>query len=307
MNALVKCGYITELNCGSNFSYILKDDTCFLTTEYKILQSQLNGNFVKCIKMLYNGQIQLFYYPASSKSFTHIAETLCEEDLLKVVRNLIETVVNVRQNGFLTGRSIDGSLDKIFVDPETYQVLLVYIPVAHRLYEEQSQLEMFIRAELHQMIAALPIQSEPKINLLVQRLSDEAVPWEALLERSLASQSDNAVTAQITDAAGTKMLRIVAVNAPDPLEIVVTKDQFVIGKKAELCDGVIGFSKLISRTHCMICRNGLQYTVVDLGSLNGTFLNGIRLQPNHPTPVKDGDVMRLANSDFRVYMTTGGA
>ena len=102
------------------------------------------------------------------------------------------------------------------------------------------------------------------------------------------------------EAEQTGLLRIVAMNAPTHVEIAVTKDDFVIGKKAELCDGVIGFNKMISRSHCKFNQCGNRYTVTDLQSANGTYVNKVRLQPNQPFPIKDGDIVRLANSDFQV-------
>lgn len=102
------------------------------------------------------------------------------------------------------------------------------------------------------------------------------------------------------EAVQTGLLRIVAMNAPTHVEIAVTKDDFVIGKKAELCDGVIGFNKMISRSHCKFNQCGNRYTVTDLQSANGTYVNKVRLQPNQPFPIKDGDIVRLANSDFQV-------
>ena len=100
--------------------------------------------------------------------------------------------------------------------------------------------------------------------------------------------------------AGSGLLRIIAMNAPTRVEIAVTKDEFVIGKKAELCDGVIDFNKMISRSHCRINKRGSQYTITDLQSANGTYVNKVKLQPNQPHPINNGDVIRLANSDFQV-------
>ena len=39
MNVLAENNYIKEMECGSNFSYILSDNSTFLSTEYKVLQS----------------------------------------------------------------------------------------------------------------------------------------------------------------------------------------------------------------------------------------------------------------------------
>ena len=91
--------------------------------------------------------------------------------------------------------------------------------------------------------------------------------------------------------------------APTRVEIDITKDSFVIGKNASSVDGVISFNKMISRVHCRIdCRKG-NYTITDLQSANGTYVNRVRLQPNQPQPIKNGDVIRLANSDFQVSLT----
>lgn len=103
-----------------------------------------------------------------------------------------------------------------------------------------------------------------------------------------------------TTSPNVEKLRIIAMNAPTRIEIEVTKDNFVIGKKAEVCDGIIGFNKMISRSHCKISKKGSQYIVIDLQSANGTYVNNVRLQPNQPSPIKNGDVIRLANSDFQV-------
>ena len=44
MNLLLKNKYVSEMNCGSNFSYILNDSSMFLPTEYKVLQNQVHDN-----------------------------------------------------------------------------------------------------------------------------------------------------------------------------------------------------------------------------------------------------------------------
>ena len=52
MYTLKDKGVISEITCGNNFEYILKDNTIFVNTDYKVLQSQNNGIFVKCINPL---------------------------------------------------------------------------------------------------------------------------------------------------------------------------------------------------------------------------------------------------------------
>ena len=56
MNTLIETGLITEQVCDNNFSYILNDESMFSNTDYKILQSNNNGTFVKSMKITLNGQ-----------------------------------------------------------------------------------------------------------------------------------------------------------------------------------------------------------------------------------------------------------
>ncbi|MBN2387583.1 MAG: protein kinase [Anaerolineales bacterium] len=52
-------------------------------------------------------------------------------------------------------------------------------------------------------------------------------------------------------------------------------------------------SKVVSRRHARIDSCGGGYTLTDLGSRNGTSLNGLRLDPNAPLPLQDGDEIVL--------------
>ena len=56
----------------------------------------------------------------------------------------------------------------------------------------------------------------------------------------------------------------------------------------------------ISRLHCRIYQRGLTYLVEDIGSANGTFLNGQRLTPYLPHALEDGDELQLGRVKFRV-------
>ncbi|MCS6924098.1 MAG: FHA domain-containing protein, partial [Fimbriimonadales bacterium] len=54
----------------------------------------------------------------------------------------------------------------------------------------------------------------------------------------------------------------------------------------------------VSRTHAQIIRQGDQTLIEDLGSTNGTYVNGVRISA--PTPIKPGDTLQLGVSVFRV-------
>jgi hypothetical protein len=56
----------------------------------------------------------------------------------------------------------------------------------------------------------------------------------------------------------------------------------------------------VSRRHVMIIREGNLLKVADLGSTNGTYLNGVRLQPHQPRLLRTGDRLSLGELVLKV-------
>lgn len=56
----------------------------------------------------------------------------------------------------------------------------------------------------------------------------------------------------------------------------------------------------VSRKHCKIYRQGAGYEVEDLGSANGSLLNGKRLTPHMAYPIEAGDELYLGKLKLRI-------
>ena len=80
----------------------------------------------------------------------------------------------------------------------------------------------------------------------------------------------------------------------------IRENEFLIGKSSERVQGVITGNNAISRVHCKIVRKNGNYYVVDMGSSNGTYVNGKRIEPNIPEPILDKSQLRIANAEFIV-------
>lgn len=63
-------------------------------------------------------------------------------------------------------------------------------------------------------------------------------------------------------------------------------------------------AKYISRWHFAIKRYGDAYYIEDLGSKNGTYLNGVLIKCQHPQRLKDGDVINVGKVLELRYMTS---
>lgn len=308
MNRLLDKGLIKEVNCGSNFAYVLSGNGTFLSTEYKVLQSQANSCFVKCMKMQYNGHVQFYYMVNNLKPLSNMLPSMDSESFLVVVANLFADIIETRSNGFLSCQNVELSFDKVFVDPNTLKVSLIYLPLSVHLFDDYATYESQLRANLVKLINGISTLSSAKTMRLASDLSNGMLSLDDLYNRLKGVKIDPTPTTTGTAPKPTDgRLRIVAMSAPTRVEIEVTKDSFVLGKNASMVDGVLSFNKMISRVHCRINKSGNQYTITDLQSANGTFINRVRLQPNQPHPIKNGDIIQLANSDFQIVISNKGA
>ncbi|MCR5684446.1 MAG: FHA domain-containing protein [Lachnospiraceae bacterium] len=82
------------------------------------------------------------------------------------------------------------------------------------------------------------------------------------------------------------------VSDTDP-PINVSHFPFFVGKDASRCDYCMASQVGVSRFHMKIDRDGEDFTVSDLNSTNGTYVNGERLAPHYPKKVRRGDELRI--------------
>lgn len=58
----------------------------------------------------------------------------------------------------------------------------------------------------------------------------------------------------------------------------------------------------VSRLHTVILHEGKSVQIMDLGSANGTYLNGKRLKPNVRHPLNHGDVISLGKLKIQILL-----
>ncbi len=108
--------------------------------------------------------------------------------------------------------------------------------------------------------------------------------------RSAEKEADEATVFLYGDDSAGYPFSLVSDDQPS---INVTHFPFFVGKDAVHCDYVMASQIGISRYHMKIDRDGDRFTISDLNSTNGTFINGERLAPHLPHTVKRGDELRI--------------
>jgi hypothetical protein len=89
---------------------------------------------------------------------------------------------------------------------------------------------------------------------------------------------------------------------------VQTDKEFVLGRKLEdSTDTVVdlspydGYVSGVSRRHALIRQTKKGVELIDLGSVNGTWLNDQRLKANVPYPLESGELIGLGKMRLQVF------
>ena len=309
MNELVKQGIIIEKKGTQNVQYIFNEKETFSLTEYKVLRSQ-NKNFAKCSKVLFNGKVKLVYFTGNYKSLRSMLNSIDFDTFLSILSNVFSCMIEIKNNGFLSCNDLDLDFEKIFIDQNTLEVFLVYLPITDSSTDVLS-FENEFRSELIKLINTVPAFSGEKAGRVCNYLSNGNVTIEQLYQNvrgeinSFVKGKDlgrGPVTGGVTlsDEHSQPVMTISALSAPVPVQFSVNKREFILGKNPAKVHGVIDFNQAISRVHCKINFENGKYYITDLGSANGTFVNSKRLSPQIPNLLTSGCVIRLANSDFKI-------
>jgi len=100
---------------------------------------------------------------------------------------------------------------------------------------------------------------------------------------------------------------VLATSDGSKLEIPA-KDEIIIGREDPISEvfpdvdltGLGGMEKGVSRKHAVIHRSGTDFTVEDMGSTNGTYINKKRIQPHAPQTIKPGDEVKFGKLSLSV-------
>ena len=122
--------------------------------------------------------------------------------------------------------------------------------------------------------------------ILPQRISDWAIDEAAVPQGGIAVYVEGVFNPAYLDSQG----------------------EFVIGRKVGTTSEALldlaplgGYHLGLSRRHAIIRRTGHGYEVLDLGSVNGTWLNNERLVPHKPYPLPSGAHLRLGRMRLFVF------
>jgi len=123
---------------------------------------------------------------------------------------------------------------------------------------------------------------------------------------SSSSLPVSAPSAGVSGAASGKKITLSSQNHGIVIE---ASEGDILGRTKGNFASILGKFPHVSGNHCQIVKTNGTWSIIDLGSTNGTFYNGVKLNPNTPAPLQNNGIIKLADIEFKITMAqavTGG-
>ena len=302
--------------------------------ELKLIRNIADEGFLIPYPIELNGSNALIYSYGDLVSLTEVTDKINMNEWRRIILKFFDCVETVMKNGFLNVCNLCLDPDHVMLDQE-FNIRAVYIPVEGAyFYEDEKEfvnaLRLFVRttgentgfldSDFRAVLADagstmdriktavekfVPMQNagndreQEKRSLFAGLFAKKA---EAKKQSSKGERAVIHVQGGATEILEEGPVGITLVYTGDikPLRFDIKDPGLVIGKQEGSVDLVIPFSKAVSRIHCKVgFEDGAGY-IEDLGSSNGTFVNGNRYGKGERTKLEPGDKVKIANVEFEV-------
>ena len=315
-------GQITEIKNSVHAEYLLNNNDTFYDIGFRVMKNQESGCLLPCHRLRYNGKIKLVYF---TDGLVSLEQKLAEMDVAQIrvlFSNLFQAIKEVEGNGFLNTNCIELRLEKIYVDNRTSAIKLIYLPINQSFGNSGSRdIESEMRAKLIKAMRDIRLTDHPRVQSVVDVLMDGTLDIDGVvrslrdgMQMSTPAESYVSATkepreegmpvdgAYMSNASLEEPASALTLKAVDgSVTFVIDRPEYLLGKSSERVDGVIAGNPAISRVHCKISREGGAFYITDMGSSNGTFLDGKRLAPSERARIGADSRIKIANMEFMIW------
>lgn len=285
---------------AGHLAFQFEENEEFFDLGYKVLNKQHIEEMLSCIHVKYNLCDRLLYDIEQYVSLEEIVADLDEETSLNILSSFFSFLLEVGDNGFVPLEAVQVGLDTIFLDQKK-KVYYIVLPIAKECnIGDYRNWNKRMWDTVNELCGAINSEKEEQIK---KYLFEKGKMLDNIRELMPVLKNNIGVT-QISKSMRSekrqKELQLLHDGKYGQFAFYVLKKEFIIGKRRDSVDGYLGMSEAISRMHCRIIRQEDKFLVMDMGSLNHTFVNGTLVRSQEVRELKHGDTLRIADIDFKV-------
>lgn len=286
------------------------EDSMFMLGMRLVNKSQ--GDMISAVDVLHNDRIRLLYGIEGYRPLSEIAGLLNNSELAIALIKFIDSVRRIEDNDFLKITAIDINFNRLYYDSKSKSIKFVLLPVNYQCdFHDGESWSTTFRRTIAILLNYIFSNMPDRYNQLYYEIMNEArTDYEVIdyiSKYEFGLQTGEKTSDSVADEERDKCTLVLEHNGEDGNFIfMVNKPEFIMGK-SKTADGTITNSSMVSRNHCIITKNGNSYLVEDLGSTNGTSINGYVLNPHEMYYLNDRDKLTLADVEFTVLLNQVGA
>lgn len=244
----------------------------------------------------------------------YMASPMDAETALSFIWNTLRIAFDCERHG-LRMDYISWDPQRVFVDPQG-NLIMVYWPVT-TLEKPQVNPLMFYysfcgilqNSGIDQQIAdqyyyyfyQRAYFDFPSFYQMIQQILDR---WRNLQRKVRKEDERRRMMQSYDDMRPDRSMNIASgwLEAPDTGEkIMLSRKKTVFGRDNTVCDVAITGFDGVSRQHGAVYNKDEQYYLVDMGSRNGTFVDGHRLSEKEKVLLMDGQTVRFGNATYTFH------
>lgn len=236
------------------------------------------------------------------EKYDFLGANLILDDKLIFINELNDKIYMLYRplNNRQAGGNVYGFLDNLILKIKKYNAELTdacdelhvfFADVNHYKVSEIVELLNRVYPRIYREIKAP--ETEIKVNKLDTIIDSRGNDGTTFLDISSRTSNGNEIKEKIKS--------IIKLIAKDNSCIIdVNKDEFIVGKSREKADGIITGNSMISRVHASIIYKEGRVYIKDLGSANGTFVDGKKLIDDIPVLLNQHSIIKLADQEFLI-------
>ncbi len=296
---------ITE-QLQTHAAYTLEENEKFLGLAVKTLLEQKEFLLLNARMIVRNGKERIIYNTAGMESYGALFSSASPVLHQKVVESIFLVIKEVQNMPFWEKEFLDLRKEHIYIDSINGNVKFTVVP---RIFLNQNDAKIAWTENLIAVLAdALQMVSNDSKMIDIKARVDAIRNLPELIERHLQTEKllemyKNSFYVENTVTTSSAIPRNLVLDYSGPVghfSFIDSVDEFLIGKDSQ-CNGILNISPAISRKHCKIVRDNSGYKIADIGSTNGTWINGTKLTPNSMYELKDGNEIKLADIVLKIH------
>lgn len=270
-----------------SFTFLLSGEQRLNLTGCKVMRNLREEGLAAGYVSRLNGCARLVYDLEQCLPLSALAGALTPKQFLDIIRDLFRILDVICANGFLRPENTLLSADRILID-RALRARLIYLPVDGPCGATAGLNSP--ERELRQTLTELAARHVNLRSPDVDRWCGEA--------RAAEASEPGAERGEPEEGGPFQLVRV-----GEGPEIVFDIDTSgtVIGRNPKKASAVLS-DAAVSGEHCRLYAEAEGWKIEDLGSMNGTVVNGQRLPPRQPAPIRPGDVVQIVRHIFIAKM-----